>query len=208
MSHYENYILHDKDQPNFTKLLKGLITPRPIAFVTTVNQGGLVNAAPFSFFNLVSIKPSLVSICFGRREGAPKDTLRNILENKEFIVNLCPSHFADTLNLAAQDCPSHISEVELAKLSLMPSSSVTPPRIVGTLAQLECRLFKIVEIEDEGGGNEVVTDMVIGKVVNLHIAKEALDEKGYLNKQAFHPIARCIGDSYWHQRYPMSDGHA
>src|SRR5580765_5857995 len=119
-------------------ILASLVTPRPIAFVTTISPEGKVNAAPFSFFNLLGAEPPILGICPGDREdGVPKDTARNIRLTHEFVVNLVDEALAEPMNRTAASAPYGISELEMAGLSACPSSVVRPPRIAESPASLE-----------------------------------------------------------------------
>src|SRR5580704_6682640 len=111
-------------------VLASLVTPRPIAWVTTVGADGVVNAAPFSFFNVLGADPPIVGFCPGDREdGTPKDTARNIRLNHEFVVNLVDESIAEAMNLTAASLPYGVSEIEHAGLTTTPSTLVKPPRI-------------------------------------------------------------------------------
>ena len=118
------------------KLLTNLIVPRPIAWVTTQSAGGVVNLAPFSFFNAVGSKPPYLVISVGENEdGSPKDTARNILENREFVVNLVTEDLFDAMNISAADFPPDISEMDAAKVAAAPSLQVRPPRVAARASQ-------------------------------------------------------------------------
>ena len=151
------------------RLLVSLVVPRPIAWVTTINADGLVNAAPFSFFNLMGSDPPVVALGIARDESRPlglKDTARNILQNGEFVVHTVNEAVAAAMNLCGADFPPEMSEIEAAGLSLLPSVQVKPPRIAAAAAQMECRHVTTVEIGR--------TRVLLGEVVHLH-----LDERFY-----------------------------
>ena len=116
------------------KLLNSTVTPRPIAWVTTVNGAGLVNAAPYSFFNVCGIEPPLVVLGLLKdfRTRALKDTARNIIETGEFVVNLVSEADAPAMNLSSVDAPAEVSEVDYAGIQTTPSSEVRPPRIASS----------------------------------------------------------------------------
>ncbi|MBI1850215.1 MAG: flavin reductase family protein [Planctomycetes bacterium] len=173
------------------RLLISVIVPRPIAFVTTVNDAGLVNLAPFSFFNGISGDPPLVSIAIGRRgrERTKKDTLRNIESTREFVVNVATEELAESVNLSSGDYPPEVSEVDLAKLTAVASDRVKPPRLRESPINLECRL---VEIHELGAGP---TSLVIGEVLRFHVRDEILSE-GVVDPAKLRPIARLGGDFY------------
>ncbi len=152
------------------RLLVGLVVPRPIALVTSINQDGLVNAAPFSFFNLLGSDPPVVALGIGRddvRSLGLKDTAGNVLHSGEFVVNLVNEPLAAAMNICATDFPAHVSEIEMAKLSLLASTKIKTPRIAESPAQLECRHHTTIEIGR--------TRVMLGVVVHLHIAKQFYD---------------------------------
>lgn len=186
---------YSQNENNFdpSKFLKALVTPRPVAFVTSLNPYGVVNAAPYSYFNIVCTNPCLISISVGRRNGIRKDTALNVLDKNEFVVNICPRHFADVLNFTSQYFPNDVSEIDMAQLKLLPSKMINTPRVGNTLAQLECILEKAIEIGDDP------VDLLIGKVVNIHVLKEVMDANGYVDRKLFNPIARCVGNNYQHE---------
>src|SRR5215203_5294052 len=121
-------------------ILASLVTPRPIAWVTTLGPNNIVNAAPFSFFNVLGDEPPIVGFCPGNREdGIPKDTARNIRSNHEFVVNLVDESVAEAMNRTAASLPYGQSEVSDAGLTTKTSSVVKPPRIAESPASLECQ---------------------------------------------------------------------
>ncbi len=121
-------------------ILASLVTPRPIAWVTTVSPDGLVNAAPFSFFNVLGANPPIVGFCPGDRpDGTPKDTALNVRSGHEFVVNLVDDALAEAMNLTAASLPYGEDELQLAGLTAAPSSVVRPPRIAESPASLEVR---------------------------------------------------------------------
>ncbi len=149
-------------------ILANLITPRPIALVTTISPDGRINAAPFSFFNVLGANPPIVAFAPGNREdGTPKDSARNIRLEHEFVVNLVDEPLAAAMNLCAASLPYGENELVRAGLHSLPSSVVKPPRIAEAPASLECTEWGTLEI----GGNRVV----IGLVKRVHIRDEFFD---------------------------------
>ncbi|HWD20855.1 MAG TPA: flavin reductase family protein [Verrucomicrobiae bacterium] len=149
-------------------LLASLVVPRPIAFVTTMNAAGQINAAPFSFFNLLGAKPPILAIAPGDRDdGTPKDTARNIRDTHEFVVNLVDEPLAEAMNRCAASLPYGKNELEHAGLHAAPSTVVKPPRIAEAPASLECVEWGTLQI----GGNRVV----IGLIKRLHLRDELYD---------------------------------
>lgn len=174
-------------------ILAGLVTPRPIALTTTVDAEGRVNAAPFSFFNVLGDSPPIVGLCPGdRAPGVPKDTARNIRLTGEFVVNLVDEALAEAMNLCAASLPPGENELLHAGLTALPSSVVRPPRIAEAPASLECRRHSILEI----GGNR----LIIGEVLRVHVREGILDPATWLvNPAHYHPIGRMAAP-HWYSR--------
>jgi len=170
------------------KLLTNLIVPRPIAWVTTQSAGGVVNLAPFSFFNAVGSKPPYLVISVGENEdGSPKDTARNILENREFVVNLVTEDLFDAMNISAADFPPDISEMDAAKVASAPSLQVRPPRVAAAQVSIECKLHNALPL----GANT----LIIGEVVMFHIADQLIGPRLHINN--FAPIGRMGSPSVY-----------
>ena len=151
-------------------VLASLVTPRPIAWVTTLGPDGVVNAAPFSFFNVLGANPPILGFCPGdRRDGSPKDTARNIRLTHEFVVNLVDEKVAEAMNRTAASLPYGVSELQSTGLTTAPSSVVKPPRIAESPASLECAEWGTLQI----GGNR----LVIGLVKRVHVRDELFDQK-------------------------------
>ena len=169
--------------------LLGVVTPRPIAWVTTVDPEGRVNLAPFSFFNAFGSAPPVVVFSSGlKRDGSKKDTLRNVEATGAFVVNAAVAELAEQVNLSAKELPPGQSEAELAGLSLVPSLRVRPPRVAESPAHLECVVRQVLPI---GTAN-----LVIGEVVLVHVADAVLDECGTVDPRKLHTIGRLGGDFY------------
>ena len=149
-------------------VLSALVTPRPIAWVTTIDASGVVNAAPFSFFNVLGANPPIVGFCPGDREaGTPKDTALNVRRSHEFVVNLVDEAVAQAMNLTAATLPFGASELTAAGLTPAASSAVKPPRIAEAPASLECVEWGTLQI----GGNR----LIIGLVKRVHVRDELFD---------------------------------
>ena len=149
-------------------ILASLVTPRPIALVTTLSPGGKVNAAPFSFFNVLGAEPPIIAFAPGDRDdGTPKDTARNIRLTHEFVVNLVDEAIAEPMNRCAASLPYGENELKHAGLSTAPSSVVKSPRIAEAPASLECAEWGTLQI----GENRVV----IGLVKRVHLRDELFD---------------------------------
>lgn len=172
-------------------ILASLVTPRPIAWVTTICAKGSINAAPFSFFNVLGANPPIVGICPGdREEGVPKDTAHNIRTNHEFVVNLVDEAMAEPMNRTAATLPHGVSELDHAGLTSVPSSVVKPPRIAESPASLECVEWGTLQI----GGNR----LIIGLVKRVHVRDEFVDmDKLRIRTELFHPIGRMASPDWY-----------
>ncbi|RYZ16490.1 MAG: flavin reductase family protein [Myxococcaceae bacterium] len=165
-------------------ILAGLVTPRPIAWVTTLNEDGSVNAAPFSFFNIFGSEPPLVIFAPGdRNDGTPKDTALNCRRSGEFVVNLVDAPLAEVMNRTSATLPYGVSETEHEALETAASSSVAPPRIAAAPAALECKVHSIQQI----GENR----LVLGIVHRVQVREEYFDTDTLrVRGDLFHPIGR------------------
>ena len=149
----------------------GSIVPRPIAFVSTISQDGVYNLAPFSFFNAVCAEPPIVSFCPGMRTP-PKDTITNIRDMGEFVVNIVGEDIAEKMNLCAGDYPPDGDEFAISGLTPLPSERVRPPRVAESRVHMECTLLQIIEVSTRSRG----ANMVLGEVVCFHVDDEIIDE--------------------------------
>ncbi|TMQ34690.1 MAG: flavin reductase family protein [Planctomycetota bacterium] len=175
------------------RLLIGIVTPRPIAWVTSIDPEGRVNLAPFSFYNAFSADPPVVVFSPTlRRDGAKKDTLRNVEATREFVLNAAVEALAEQVNLSSKELPYGQSEVEYTGLTLRPSLKVKPPRIAESPVNMECKLIQIVPL----GSGPIAGNLVIGEVVMMHVDDEVLDAKGAIDPRKLKTIARLGGDYY------------
>ena len=172
-------------------MLASLVTPRPIAWVTTVDLEGLVNAAPFSFFNLLGASPPIVVICPGdRTSGSPKDTALNVRLTHEFVVNLVDESVAEAMNQTAASLPRGVSELQDSGLTTVASSLVRPPRIAEAPASLECVEWGTLQI----GGNR----LIVGLVKRLHVRDDLIDpETLRIRSERFHPVGRMASPNWY-----------
>ncbi|HEV2947031.1 MAG TPA: flavin reductase family protein [Gemmataceae bacterium] len=174
-------------------LLVGVVTPRPIAWVTTIDPEGRVNLAPFSFFNAFGANPPVVVFSPTlRRDGSKKDTLRNLEATGEFVLNAAVESLAEKINLSSKELPYGQSEVELTGLTLIPSTKVKPPRLAETPVTMECKVLQIVST----GKGPIAGNLVIGEILVMHIADEVLDDKKRIDPRKLRTIARLGGDYY------------
>lgn len=174
----------------FARMLSGTVIPRPIALVTTLGEGG-VNAAPFSFFNLVCADPSMLMFSASAREGAAKDTVRNIEALPEFVVHIVPWREREKMNRCSAELPYGIDEVALAGFRTVPSLKVRPPRLADCPVQLECRLERTVKL-----GTRPYT-MVIGEIVLAHYDDGIVDaSRHHVDVDRIDAMGRMQGDTY------------
>ena len=182
--------LDELDQKTRYKLLIGLVYPRPIALISTINANGVYNAAPFSFFNVVADDPPLVVLSFNRRsDGQLKDTVKNIRRTGEFVVNLVDETVANGMVAAGQELPETESEFGVAGFTPAESVAVRPPRIREAPASLECRLFRRFEF---GPSRE----LVLGQVLHAHARDGLVDPATWRVSETYRPIGRLYGDRY------------
>ncbi|MGG3468429.1 flavin reductase family protein [Neobacillus pocheonensis] len=181
MSERENY-----------KFLIGSIIPRPIAFVTTRSKDGVLNGAPFSYFNIVSSNPPMISLSVQRAQGRQKDTARNILESKEFVVHIVDEQNVEKINKTAASLPPDQSEIDLAQLTPVDSLKISVPGVKEAKIRMECSLEHSLEL---GGIDSPGCDFIIGKVVQFHIQND-LYEKGRIDPRGLAAVSRLAGNHY------------
>jgi flavin reductase (DIM6/NTAB) family NADH-FMN oxidoreductase RutF len=174
------------------KLLIGCIVPRPIALVTTIDPHGVVNAAPFSFFNVMGNDPPVVVLGIEQRPaGVPKDTVRNIRATREFVVNLVDEAIADPMNICAIDFPEGVDELVEAGLGAAPSVVVKPPHIAEAPVAFECTLLQEVPIG--GPGRRLIT---VGEIVYCHVRDGIVDDRLHVDAAKLKLVGRLGGSGY------------
>jgi flavin reductase (DIM6/NTAB) family NADH-FMN oxidoreductase RutF len=177
------------------RLMLATVLPRPIAWVTSQDSDGLVNAAPFSFFNVFGTEPATVGIGVGRNSPTqPKDTCLNIRATEEFVVNLVPFSAAEKMRASSMPFPPHVSEVSAVGLQTSPSERVAPPRIAESPAAFECKFMQEIRL-----GN---FSLILGRIVMLHVRDEAVLDAGRLHIDAANMdlIGRMEGALYTRTR--------
>jgi len=171
------------------KLLIGLVAPRPIALITSMDEQGRLNAAPFSAYNYFSTDPPIVGVGVTNRTDhveVPKDTARNIRRTGEFVVNVVTEDIAQKMNICATDFPAEMSEVELAGFTTVASQKVKVPRLAEAHAALECREYATLEV---GRGR-----IILGRVVAVYVEDQFVDPRGpYIKAEDLHAIGRMNG---------------
>ena len=169
------------------------ITPRPIAWVSTISDDGIVNLAPFSFFSGVSANPpSVVFSVANRRDGSKKDTLQNIEANRQFVVNVVSRVQAEAMNQTSAEYPPDIDEFQAAGLTAVPATHVTPPRVAGAPIQMECELMQVVPV----GDGPAAGNLVIGRILTMHVDDQVVDANGKIDPAKVDSIGRMGGASY------------
>lgn len=165
-------------QQAVSKLIFNLVVPRPIAWISTISKGGVVNLAPFSFYNAVTTKPPLLIVSIGKRkDGSLKDTSRNIRETGQFVVNLVTRELLEKMHLTGRDFPPQVSEAEELGIEVEPSLVVKPPRVKASPASLECEVKEIIPL------GSTPMDVVVGEVVALRWREELLkSSKGVVGR--------------------------
>ena len=181
--------LANADRPQIYSLLCGLIAPRPVAWITSINPAGQLDAAPFSAFNYVGMDPPIVAVGIANEPGPgaiAKQTAQNIRNKGEFVVNVVNEAVAETMNFTAIDFPPEIKDLEIGALKTEPSLIVKVPRIAASPASLECRELMTMEI----GRNRII----LGQVVAVHVKDEFIDQTGhYIRAEELHAIGRMNG---------------
>lgn len=172
-------------------ILTGAIIPRPIAFVTSIGKHGVVNAAPFSQFVILAVDPGMLGFSVGPRTGDPnpKDTLANVSEAGEFVINMVPEGWENIVQQASAEHPPYVSEVDLLGLDMIASTKVKAPRLAGSNIQFECTLDQIINFGD------APNHFVVGRVVAMHV-KAGLLNGDKIDPEAYAPIARIGGRNY------------
>ena len=189
-------------------ILLNSVAPRPIAWVSTISGSGALNLAPFSFFNCVCVDPPLLAFAPGLRpskqaqasHGEPKDTLRNVRETGEFVVNTVTYELREAMNSTSGEYDASVNEFELAKVTPEPSKIVRPPRVAESPVSFECKLHQIVDFSPA----PTSSSLVIGQIVAIHINDAHLKE-GRLDRNSLDLIGRMGGIQYTRttQRFEM-----
>jgi flavin reductase (DIM6/NTAB) family NADH-FMN oxidoreductase RutF len=171
----------------------GSIVPRPIALVSTVDEGGVRNLAPFSYFTACSSNPPVVVFCPILRPVPPhaKDTLRNILATCEFVVNIVSEEFAERMNATSAQVLPEVDEFELSGLTPISSERIKPARVAESHIHMECRLLQVVQVSDQPGGGS----LVLGQVLRFHVRQD-LVENFRIDPDKLHAIGRMAGSTY------------
>lgn len=169
------------------------ITPRPIAWVSTISPGGITNLAPFSYFNGVCSKPAALMFSpVNRPDGSKKDTVRNIESNGQFVVNLVPFSVAEPMSKTASEFEYETSEFESVGLTQKPSERVEPPGVAESPIQFECELIQIVPV----GEGPLAANVIIGKILLMNVDDNILNDKGKIDPNLLDTVGRMGGLTY------------
>ncbi|MBH0157294.1 flavin reductase family protein [Fictibacillus sp. 5RED26] len=172
------------------KLLVGSVVPRPIAWVSTISKEGVVNLAPYSFFNVASRNPPMLCISIGpgvgEREGTEKDTLVNIRNQKEFVINVVTSTLGNEMQKTSENLPSEVDEVEAAGLTTLDSTIVKPKRVKEAPIHMECQLEQIIQLGSD--------HLVIGRMVRYHINDDYYLGNYKVDLEKLQPLGRFAGN--------------
>ena len=173
------------------KLLAGFVLPRPIAWITTVGPTGVVNAAPFSFFNVFAEDPPIIMFAVNKRpDGRLKDTWLNIERTGQFVVNLTDEPLARAMHDSSGDFPPNVGEPDYLGLKLAPSLDVKPPRLADAPWSMECRTWQVINVKDD-------RQLVMGEGLRFHIRDELWDPKAMrVHMDRYHPVGRMFADRY------------
>jgi flavin reductase (DIM6/NTAB) family NADH-FMN oxidoreductase RutF len=175
------------------KLMVGSIVPRPIALVSSVDESGVRNLAPFSYFTACSSNPPVVVFCPILRPVPPmtKDTLRNILATREFVVNIVSEEFAGRMNATAAQVSPEVDEFVLSGLTPIASDLIKPARVAESHVHMECRLRQVVQVSDQPGGGS----LVLGEVLRFHVRQDMIEDFR-INPAKLRAIGRMAGSTY------------
>jgi flavin reductase (DIM6/NTAB) family NADH-FMN oxidoreductase RutF len=173
------------------KLLISFVLPRPIAWLTTIGPTGVVNAAPFSFFNVFAEDPPLCMVAINKRpDGRIKDSWKNIERTGEFVINLTDEPLAQAMHESSGDFPPDIGEPDYLKLGLAPSTAIKPPRLAAAPWSLECKIWQVINVKDD-------RQLIIGEGVHFHVRDELWDPKAMrVLMDKYQPVGRMFADRY------------
>lgn len=172
------------------RLLTSIVAPRPIAWISTMGIDGSLNLAPYSFFNAVTGQPPIVMFSAGQRAGKVKDTLRNVQETGEFVVNVVNEALAEPMNLSSGDWGYGESEFDITGVATAPSIDVRPPRVANAPVSMEARVTQIIPVEGS------TSTLVLGQIIRYHIREDLLRPNGLVDSLAMQTVSRLGGDEY------------
>ncbi len=183
------FLVDRTDGDTLFRLVLGLVVPRPIGWVSTVSREGVYNLAPFSFFNAVNDEPPVFMISVGDRDdGSLKDTVRNILDTEEFVINLVSEDLFKNMLITAEEFPPEVDEFKEAGLTPEPAKLVKAPRIKEAKAAFECKLFKHEKVYD--------MHLILGEAKLIRVEEGVADREGRIDYEKLRAVGRLMGSYY------------
>ena len=180
-------------QKDVYKILTGAVIPRPIGWVSTISEDGILNLAPFSFFNAVGEDPPHVMFSTVRSGNINKDTLNNVLATGQFVVNMATEELVEAMNASSINLPPDGNEFDYAGLTTAPSELVRPPRVKESPISFECELVHHYSLEGHKDGGATI---MIGRIVMFHVDESVLLDDYKINMETYRPVARLAGYNY------------
>jgi flavin reductase (DIM6/NTAB) family NADH-FMN oxidoreductase RutF len=194
MSTHQQIDIQELPTKEVHAMLLGMVAPRPIAFVSSIDKKGKPNLSPFSFFNIFSSNPPILVFSPSRRvrDNTEKDTLRNVRAVSEVVINLVDESLLERMTLTSFEFPSATNEFDAAGLTPVSSTHVKPPFVSEAKVAMECKVNEVISLGKQGGAG----NLVVCEVICIHVQSDLLDNNGQFLQDAFHPIARMGGDTY------------
>jgi len=180
-------------QKDVYKILTGSVIPRPIGWISSISKDGILNLAPFSFFNAVGEDPPHVMFSTVRSGNTNKDTLNNVLATKQFVVNMATEDLVEAMNASSVNMPPEGNEFEYAGLTPIASDLIAPPRVKESPISFECELVHHYSLEGHKDGGATI---MIGRIVMFHVDESVLLPDYKINQETYRPIARLAGYNY------------
>lgn len=181
------------EQSAIYKLLTGAVIPRPIGWISSISEDGINNLAPFSFFNAIGDDPPHVMFSTTRGGNTNKDTLNNVLANKQFVVNMVTEETVERMNKTSQEFLPNEDEFEMAGLTPIDSIKIKPKRVKESPITFECELAHHYSLENHKFGGAT---MMVGKIIMMHIDQSVLLDNFKINLETYKPVARLAGSNY------------
>lgn len=180
-------------QKDVYKILTGAVIPRPIGWISTINENGIPNLAPFSFFNAVGEDPPHVMFSTVRSGNTNKDTLNNVLATGQFVVNMATEELVEAMNASSINLPPGGNEFDYTGLTAVPSVKVKAPRVAESPIHFECEMVHHYSLEGHKDGGATI---IIGRIVMFHVDERVLLDDFKINRETYRPIARLEGHNY------------
>ncbi|MGB5788347.1 MAG: flavin reductase family protein [Pseudoalteromonas nigrifaciens] len=184
--------LTENTSQNVYSYLVGAISPRPIAWISTLNSEGIANIAPYSFFTVASCKPAVLSVTqVNPSDKTNKDTLNNLMATKECVVNIVSQELVEKMNQSCANYPSDISEFDAADIAQAPSKLVNAPSVADSKVRFECKLREVISISNEPGGGKMMLLDVVGICIN-----DSVMSNGYVDPKLLNAVGKMGGDYF------------